>query len=58
MRDRVVALIAASIVMFVLTFLLIFYRDGAGYVWLGFFLAGVGFAGFAVYIAMQSKQSD
>jgi hypothetical protein len=57
MRDRVVALVAASVMMFVLTFLLVLYRDGAGIVWLFFFLAGGGFAGSAVYIASQSKQS-
>jgi len=57
MRDRVVALIAASVVMFVLTFLLIFYRDGSGFGWIAFFLAGATFAVFAVYIATQSKQS-
>jgi hypothetical protein len=57
MKDRVVALIAASVAMFILMFLLAFYRDGAGYVWLLFFAAGVGFAVVAVYIAIQSKES-
>ena len=57
MKDRVVALVAASVVMFILSFLLIFYRDGAGYVWLIFVLAGVSFAIFAGFIALESKKA-
>ena len=58
MKDRVVALIAASVILFVLTFLLVFLNDGAGYVWTLFFAAGAGFATAAVYFAVQSIQKE
>jgi threonine/homoserine/homoserine lactone efflux protein len=58
MKDRVIALIAASVIMFILTFLLIFFDDGTGHVWTLFLLAGAGFAIAAVYFACQSTQTE
>ncbi|MBT3362663.1 MAG: hypothetical protein HN929_05865 [Chloroflexi bacterium] len=58
MRDKSIALIAASVIMFILLFLLAFYRDGAGYVWLLFLAAGVGFAAVATYSIVQDTAKD